>query len=143
MTTPAASSRRINLAGSDRPRRAWHPARKRLIAAVVLVMLGSFLPWLYAVGQAQSGALGPGLWSFYGAMLGIAAILLPWRRVGAGHAAVMAAICLGLPAWQLVHVIGLVGFSGWMPGPGLVMVAFGGIIAAQCALRLFREPADT
>lgn len=142
MTTSAADGRRINLAGSDRPRPAWHPARKRLIIAVLLVMVGSFLPWLYAAGEAQSGALGPGLWSFYAAMLGLAALMMPWRRVSGGHAAVMAAICLALPVWQLVHVFGLVGFGGWMPGPGLVMVAFGGIVAAQCAVRLWRDPAD-
>lgn len=140
--TPSASSSRLNLAGSDRPRARWHPARKRLILGVLLVTVGSFLPWVYAVGIPKSGALGPGLWSFYGAMLGVAALMMPWRRISGGHAAVMAAICLGLPVWQLVHAINLVGFSGWMPGPGLVMVAFGGIIAAQCALRLFRDADD-
>ncbi|QYJ03153.1 hypothetical protein KUV85_12505 [Nocardioides panacisoli] len=137
MSSPAASSRRVNLAGSDRTRPAWHPARKRLIGAVVLVMLGSFLPWVYLVGIPVSGAGGPGLWTFYTGTLGLAAVLMPWPRVAAGHAAVMSAVCLVLPSWQIGHVLQY-GFGGWMPGPGLVMVFFGGVVALQCAWRLFR-----
>lgn len=107
---------------------------------VVLVLLGSFLPWIYVGGVAQSGALGPGLWTFYAGILGLAAVLMPWRRISGGHALVMAGTCLALPAWQLTHLYGQVGFGGWSPGPGIVMVGFGGVIALQCAWRLFREP---
>ncbi|TIC89366.1 hypothetical protein E8D34_00770 [Nocardioides sp. GY 10113] len=105
-----------------------------------MVMIGSFLPWLYVGGAPKSGALGPGLWTFYGAMLGLAGVLLPFRKVGAVHAGLMAAIALVVPAWQLVHVLSLVGTGGWMPGPGLVMVAGGGVLALGCAARLLREP---
>lgn len=118
-----------------------HPARRRLLLAVFLVLVGSFLPWLYAAGIAKSGALGPGLWTLYASFLGLAGVLLPFQRVGAVHAAVMAAVALALPVWQVVHVLGLVGWGGWTPGPGLVMVAGGGVVAAGCALRLWREPA--
>jgi hypothetical protein len=117
-----------------------HPARRRLILAMVLVMVGSFLPWVYAGGIAKSGAYGPGLWTFYASMLGLAGVMLPYRRVGAAHAAVMAAVSLAIPVWQVVHLVGLVGLEGWMPGPGLVMVVAGGVVAAGCALRLLREP---
>jgi hypothetical protein len=140
-TSTPGTSGRINLAASDRPRRPMHPARKRLILGVLLVMVGSFLPWFYVAGIPQSGALGPGLWTFYGAMLGLAGVLLPFHRINGGHAAVMAGICLAIPAWQLVRLIGEVGFQGWMPGPGMVMVVAGGLVAARCALGLLREPA--
>jgi hypothetical protein len=120
-----------------------HPARRRLILGMVLIMVGSFLPWLYVGGIAKSGAFGPGLWTFYASMLGLAAVLLPFHRIGAAHAAVMAAVALGIPVWQVAHVIGLVGFTGWMPGPGLVMVVAGGVVAAACAVRLLRDPAPT
>lgn len=120
-----------------------HPARKKLLLAVLLVTVGSFLPWLYVGGVPKSGALGPGLWTFYGAMLGFAGAMLPYHRVGAGHAAVMAGIALGVPLWQVVHVLDLVGAGGWMPGPGLVMVAGGGILAGVAAARLWREPAPS
>lgn len=124
-------------------RRPVHPARRRLTVAVILVLVGSFLPWIYVAGMPVSGARGPGIWTAYAGILGIAAALMPWHRVGGGHAVVMAATCVGLPAWQLTAVIQRVGFGGWAPGPGLVMVAFGGIIAGQCAWRLLREPAPT
>lgn len=103
-------------------------------------MIGSFLPWLYLAGAPRSGALGPGLWTFYAAMLGLAGALLPFRRVGAGHAAVMAAAAMALPLWQLGKAIDLVGFGGWTPGPGLVMVFGGGVLAANAAWRLLRQP---
>lgn len=138
----SARADRVSLGGSSRPRRPMHPARRRLILAMVLVMVGSFLPWLYVGGIARSGAFGPGLWTFYASMLGLAAVMLPFHRIGGVHAAVMAAVCLAIPAWQVVHVISLVGFSGWMPGPGLVMVVAGGVVAAGCAVRLLREPAQ-
>ncbi len=107
---------------------------------MVLVMIGSFLPWLYVGDVAKSGALGPGLWTFYASMLGLAGVLLPFHRIGGAHAAVMAGVALALPAWQIVHIVGLVGFDGWMPGPGLVMVVAGGVVAASCAVKLLREP---
>ena len=140
-TTPA--ERRISLTGSTRPRRPWHPARRKLLLAMVLVMVGSFLPWLYVGGVAKSGALGPGLWTFYAAMLGLAGVLLPFHRIGGVHAALMAAVALAVPIWQVAHVVGLVGLSGWMPGPGLVMVFGGGVVAATAAVRLVRDPAQT
>ncbi|GAB3245267.1 hypothetical protein [Nocardioides dilutus] len=141
MTSPSAD--RVSLGGSSRPRRPMHPARRRLILGMVLIMVGSFLPWLYVGGIAKSGAFGPGLWTFYASMLGLAAVLLPFHRIGAAHAAVMAAVALGIPAWQVVHAIGLVGFTGWMPGPGLVMVVAGGVVSAACSVRLLRDPAPT
>lgn len=108
---------------------------------VGLVIVGSFLPWLFVGGIGVSGAGGPGLWTFYASMLGLAAVLMPWHRGGAVCAAVMAATAIGLPVWQVVHIVGLVGFAGWMPGPGLVMVFFGGVLAVGSAIKLFREPA--
>ncbi len=142
MATSTPESRgRINLAASNRPRRPMHPARKRLILGVLLVMIGSFLPWFYVGGVPQSGALGPGLWTFYGSMLGLAGVLLPFHRINGWHAVAMAGLCLFIPAWQLARLLSQVGFSGWMPGPGMVMVVAGGVVAAGCALRLLREPA--
>lgn len=140
-TSTPGTSGRINLAASNRPRRPMHPGRKRLVLGVLLVMIGSFLPWLYVGGVPQSGALGPGLWTFYGSMLGLAGVLLPFHKINGWHAAAMAGFCLVIPVWQVVHIMGQVGISGWTPGPGLVMVIAGGVVAAGCALKLLREPA--
>jgi len=138
----ASGDRPALLGRTGRPRRPVHPARRRLVLGVVLVLVGSFLPWLYAAGGiAVSGILGPGQWTLYASFLGLAGVLLPYQRVGAVHAAVMAAAALALPVWQVVHVLGLVGWGGWSPGPGLVMVVAGGVVAASCAVRLLRVPA--
>ncbi|WP_435746084.1 hypothetical protein [Nocardioides sp. SYSU DS0663] len=124
-----------------RTRRRPDPARRRLAGAVAMVLLGSFLPWVDTAVGSVSGARGAGLWTSYAAMLGLAGALVPLRRLAAVQAAVFAAVALLVPAWQVVHLLGLVGTEGWVPGPGLVLVLGGGVLAATAAAQLFRAPA--
>lgn len=121
-------------------RRRADPARKKLAGAVAMVMFGSFLPWVDTAVGSMSGARGAGLWTFYAAMLGLAGALIPLRRVAAVQAALLAAAALLIPTWQVVHLLNLVGTGGWVPGPGLVLVFGGGVLAAVAANRLFRPP---
>lgn len=111
-------------------------ARKLLLAATVLVVLGSFLPWVSTAVGNVPGYRGGGLWTFYTAMLGFTGAFLPWVRVAAVQAGLLALVALALPAWQVVHVLRLVGTGGWLPGTGLVMVVLGGILAAVAARKL-------
>ena len=53
------------------------------------------------------------------------------------HAGVLALVAAGLAMWQVVHLVSLVGFSGWMPGPGLVLTLGGGMLAATAARSLW------
>lgn len=124
-----------------RTRRRADPAKKRLAGAVAMVVFGSFLPWIDTAVGSISGARGAGLWTFYAAMLGLAGALIPIRRVAAVQAAIFAAVALFVPAWQVVHLLTLVGTDGWLPGPGLVLVIGGGVLAATAAVQLFRPPA--
>ena len=124
-----------------RPRRRVDPAKRRLAGAVAMVAFGSFLPWIDTAVGSVSGARGAGLWTFYAAMLGLAGALVPMRRVAAVQAAIFAAVALLVPAWQVVHLLNLVGTDGWIPGPGLLLVAGGGVLAAIAAAQLFRPPA--
>lgn len=137
MGSSTGSSKALSNKGARRPA---VPGRRQLAGAVAIVMLGSFLPWISTAIENVSGARGPGLWTFYAAMLGLAGALLPGRRHrwAAVHAAVMAGVCVALPVWQLVHVIDLVGIGGWMPGPGLVLVFGGGVLSGVAAYRLSR-----
>ncbi|MCW4352498.1 hypothetical protein ONR57_04180 [Hoyosella sp. YIM 151337] len=114
--------------------------RRQLAGAVAMVVFGSFLPWISTAVENVSGVRGPGLWTFYVALLGLAGAVLPaaLRRLAGIQAAVMSVVCVMLPVWQLVHVLNLVGTSGWMPGPGLVLVFGGGVLAAVAAARLLR-----
>jgi hypothetical protein len=108
-----------------------------------MVLLGSFLPWIDTAVGSVSGARGAGLWTFYAAMLGLAGALIPMRRVAAVQAAIFAAVALVLPAWQVVHLLSLIGINGWVPGPGLVLVLGGGVLGATAAAQLFRPPATS
>jgi hypothetical protein len=121
-------------------RRRVDPAKRRLAGAVAMVLFGSFLPWIDTAVGSVSGARGAGLWTFYAAMLGLAGALMPMRRVAAVQAAIFAAVALIVPAWQVVHLLDLVGTDGWLPGPGLVLVLGGGVLASTAAAQLFRPP---
>lgn len=118
------------------------PARKRLLLGAGMALLGAFLPWLYTGVGTVNGARGAGLWVAYAAIFGLAGALMPMRRVSAAQAAVLAAVAVALPLWQVVHIAGLVGFEGWMPGPGIILCLGGGVLAALAALQLWRPPAD-
>lgn len=122
-----------------RGRRLPHPARKALAGAVAMVIFGSFAPWVDTAAGTVSGARGAGLWTFYAAMVGLAGVLVPGWRMAGVHAAVLAVVAVALPTWQVVHLVSLVGTDGWMPGPGLVLVFAGGVLAGSAAWRLLRS----
>lgn len=113
--------------------------RKALVLAVVLVAVGSLTPWIDTAFGDTNGIDGAGLWTLYAAAIGLAGAALKRPRIAAGHAAVLAAAALALPAWQLGRLLPLGGFgSGWTPGFGMIAVFGGGIIAMRAALRLAR-----
>ena len=129
--------------GAVRPRRRGvDPARRSLLIATIMVILGSFMPWVDTAAGAISGARGPGLWTFYAAMLGLAGGLSPSKRIAGVQAAIFGAVAITLPLWQLIHLIRLVRFEGWLPGPGLVLVFGGGVLAASAAWRLLSPPGE-
>ena len=82
------------------------------------------------------GYRGGGLWTFYAAMLGFTGALVPWPRVAAAQAGVLALVAMALPVWQVVHMLALVGTGGWLPGIGLVLVLAGGVTAGLATWRL-------
>ena len=124
--------------GRTAARRPSVPGRRQLLGAVAMVAVGSFMPWIDTAVGPVSGARGPGLWTFYAAMLGLAGVLVPIRSLAVVQGAVLALTAMALPVWQLVHVFGLVGTGGWIPGPGLVLVLGGGVLAAVGAHRMSR-----
>lgn len=121
-----------------RPRRRVDPGRRALLGASVMVVLGSFMVWFDTGVGAVAGTRGPGLWTFYAAALGFAGALVPSRRAAAVQGAVLAAVAVALPVWQVARLLSVVGTSGWFPGPGLVLVLGGGVLAGSAAWRLWR-----
>ena len=123
-------------AGRERRRRG--AGSRRLLGAALLVLFGAFLPWVATAAGNVSGVRGAGLWTMYAAVLGIAGAIIRSPRLASAHAAVLAVVALGLSLWQVLHLAGLVGFSGWLPGPGLVLTVGGGVLAGSAAVTLFR-----
>ncbi len=119
-------------------RRPRMPGQGQLIWASIMVALGSFLPWVSTGFGNISGmtGLGAGYWTFIAGTLGIAGGLMPYRRVAIVHGVITAIVAIALPVWQVLHLFSLVGFDGWMPGVGLVLVLFGGLFAAGAARTL-------
>ncbi|HKJ11449.1 MAG TPA: hypothetical protein VJ976_03565 [Ornithinimicrobium sp.] len=109
--------------------------QRRLLVASLLLVFGGWLPWLYTGVGTVSGARGAGLWVFYAGLLALAGALLPPRFSTASlvQALVVAAAGMALPAWQVARMLALVGMQGWLPGPGLVMSFFGGVLCALAA----------
>lgn len=117
-------------------------ASRQLLGAALMVLFGAFLPWIATGAGNVVGVRGAGLWTLYAASLGIAGAIIRSYRLAALQGGVLAVIAVGLPLWQVVHLVTLVGFEGWMPGPGLVLTVGGGALAGYAALGLLRVPAD-
>ena len=119
-----------------RPAPRVEPARKKLLLAFGMVALGSLLPWIDTAVGTILGTRGAGLWTFYVSMLALTGAFVPWRRVAAVQAWIVALVAIALPVWQVVHMLDLVGLGGWMPGAGILLVFGGGVVAAGAAWRL-------
>jgi hypothetical protein len=137
-------AQRPSSASAPTTRRRVDPERKRLGLAVLMVVFGSFAPWLDTAVGPILGGRGAGLWTFYASLLGLAGALVPSRTVAGVQAAIMAVVCTVLPVWQLVRAVSLLGTDGgWLPGPGLVLVFGGGVLAGVAALGLLRNRAPS
>jgi hypothetical protein len=123
-----------------RPRRRLHPAQRQLLFAAFGVIVGSFLPWVTInMGLSYSGFAGAGLYTFYLGIFGIAAGLVPRRRMAAVQGGIVALGAVGLPLWQLLHLVSRVGLGGWLPGAGLIMVLASGVLAGLSTWQLVRS----
>jgi hypothetical protein len=103
-----------------------------------MVLVGAFLPWVSTGVGNVVGVRGAGLWTMYAAVLGVAGAMLRSPRPAALHAGLLALIAVGLPLWQVAHLMSRVGLAGWIPGVGLVMTFGGGVVAGFAAVSLFR-----
>jgi hypothetical protein len=133
----AASSPATSSAAPVRPR--WPYAghgQQTLLWASILITVGAFLPWLMTGLGTFGGMRGAGSWTVFAGVIGIGASLMRSRRLVLLHAVGIATIAIALPAWQVAHLVGMVGLRGWLPGIGLVMTFGGGVAVARAALEL-------
>lgn len=125
-------------------RRASWPGRTRLAAGAALVILGAMLPWVMTPLGNVRGLSGAGLWTLYAGLFAGGGAALPWPRLSAWHAPVLAAAAIGLPAWQLARLAWISATTdAWgaaLPGVGLVVTLAGGVLAVGAFRRRPRRP---
>jgi hypothetical protein len=128
---PAVIARRWPYAGEG---------QKTLLLAAGMALIASFLPWLSTPVGNMSGMHGPGVWTLYAAVLGIAGAMIKWRRVALLHALPLGVAATLLPVWQLLRIADRVGwFAGWAPATGMVLAFGAGRLALRAAWRLHTE----
>lgn len=103
------------------------PAQRLLLLASAGVIIGSFLPWIDTGLGVYRGFAGGGIFTFYAGVLGLAGGLVPSRQLATIQGLVMSLVAIGVPLWQLGRLLSKVGFSGWSPGMGLVLVLGSGL----------------
>jgi hypothetical protein len=136
-TGPAVPGSTTGAAAAARPR--WPYAghgQQTLLWASVLITVGAFLPWLMTSFGTFGGMRGAGSWTVFAGVIGIGASLMRSRRAVYVHAIGIAAIAIALPLWQVLRLVGTVGFRGWLPGIGLIMTLVGGVAIARATLVL-------
>lgn len=131
----STESQHATLAARPRWPYAGH-GQQTLLWASILITVGAFLPWLMTGVGTFTGMRGAGTWTVFVGVIGIGASMMRSRRLVLIHAVGIAAIAIVLPLWQVVHLLGLVGLRGWMPGIGLIMTLVGGIAVARASVTL-------
>lgn len=142
MTTTATAPTRGRPATG---RRRWPyagPGQVRLLLASLGVGLGSFLPWVDTAVGSFTGMAGPGVWTLYAAVLGLAGALVRRPHLAAVHAGLTGAVAVALPAWQGLRLAQLCGGGACLPAPGLLLVLAAGVAALVQARRLWRFTPD-
>lgn len=110
--------------------------QQTLLWASALITVGAFLPWLMTGFGTFGGMRGAGTWTVFAGVIGLGASLMRSRRLVLLHAIGISTIAIGLPVWQLVHTMRLVGFQGWFPGMGLIMTLGAGVVIANATREL-------
>lgn len=113
--------------------------QRRMLIASVIVIVGSVLPWVDTVAGVFLGVEGAGLWTLAAGGIGLAGGVLRRRRLVIAHAVVVAVVPLVLATWQLMRLLGLCGGGACVPGIGLGLVLFGGILAIAALHQLLAE----
>jgi len=134
-TTRDAAATSSPVAARPRWPYAGH-GQQTLLWASILITVGAFLPWVMTSLGTFGGMRGAGTWTVFAGVIGIGASLMRRRRLVLLHAIGIAVIAIALPLWQVVHLVGMVGPRGWLPGIGLLMTLGGGVAIARAALEL-------
>lgn len=131
----------INDSATSRPtsRGRWPHAGRgqgRLLLAALGIIVAAFLPWVNTAFGSFTGLAGPGVWTLYAGVLGIAGALVRRRRLAKWHALVVGVTALGLSLWQLARLAQVCTLDSCLPGAGLLLTLAGGGVALHAAYLL-------
>lgn len=132
-TAAPASSARDGAVGSSA---AIDSAQRLLAFPGFAIIIGSVLAWVHTPFHTYGGFEGAGRFTFYLGLLVLAAAFLPLRRLAMAQATVGATGALVLGGWQILRLLTTVGVTGWLPGPGLVMVLVSTLAVGYCVVRM-------
>ena len=116
-----------------------HPKQKLLLLLSLGVTVGAFMPWLETAVGTYRGFAGPGQYLFYAGVLGLGAGLVPVKSLAVLQGAVVSSAAIFLPLWQAAKLFSKVGFDGWAPGTGMMLVLGCGIMAARTTISMARS----
>lgn len=119
------------------------PPQLRLLLASFAILIGSFLPWVDTAFGTFTGMAGPGVWTFYAGIVGLAGALLRRRRLALTHAWVAGVACVALPVWQGARLLRLCEGGACVPATGLVLVLGAGVYACLQAHRMTQLASTT
>ncbi|MEM9131924.1 MAG: hypothetical protein AAF962_03510 [Actinomycetota bacterium] len=122
---------------SPKTSRLWsHPKQRLLLLLAAGIIIGAFLPWLETpVGTYRAWA-GPGQYLFYAGVIGFAGGLVPIRMAAVIQGAIMSAVAITLPVWQILKIFSAVRLDGWVPGIGMILILGCGIMGVRTTLTL-------
>ena len=131
---------------SPRVRRRRLPVHGRgaMAIASLLVLVAAFLPWVQTQLGTFWGLDGPGRWTLYAAIIGLAGTLHQRRSLLVVHALVVATVSFGLAGWQILRLLSVCPPNGCLPGIGLLLTLFGAALALRAAYVISRghEPSE-
>jgi hypothetical protein len=130
-TTPARPTRPARSGRTGRPGRS--AGARLLLGASLLAAVASLLPWIMTPFATFWGLDGPGRFTLYAAMIGLAGALARRPRLVLPHALVLAAAAIALPVWQLARVATLCPPGGCLPSIGLLLTLLAGATALRAA----------
>ncbi len=128
-------------ATAEEPRfNLWsHPKQKLLSLLSLGVIIGAFLPWLETPLGTFRGFAGPGLYLFYAGVIGLGAGLVPVRIMAIIQGAILSVTAIILPLWQVSKLLSKVGFTGWSPGIGMILILGCGFMAGRTVIEIARQ----
>lgn len=96
-----------------------------------MTLTAALLPWVTTSFTTFWGLDGPGRWTLYAGFLGLAGAILRRPRLVTIHAAVLAAVAIGLPSWQMARLAALCPLGGCLPSIGLLLTGLAGAMALR------------